>query len=193
MELVFATNNKHKIEELQHLLKGTIRLQSLKDIGCEEELEETGDTLAANAGQKAKYVHAKYGVNCFADDTGLEIEALKGAPGVYSAHYAGEERSAEKNMDKVLKEMKGMDNRTAIFKTVISLIINNKEYLFEGIVKGKILTEKRGEKGFGYDPIFIPEGSDRSFAEMPLEEKNRISHRALAVQKLIAFLNSLKA
>lgn len=201
MELVFATNNRHKIEEVQHLLKDNFRLLSLQDINCTEELSETGDTLEANALQKARYVHKKFGVNCFADDTGLEIEALNGRPGVYSARYArlnepfgqaGEEKSAEKNIEKVLTEMKGISNKNSCFKTIISLIINNKEYLFEGKVNGLISTEIKGNKGFGYDPIFIPNGSNRSFAEMSLEEKNKISHRALAVKKLAEFLNSLK-
>lgn len=192
MELVFATNNKHKIEEVQHLLKKDVHLLSLEDIHCKEELPETGDTLQANASQKAKYVYGKFHVNCFADDTGLEIEALDGRPGVYSARYAGEEKSADKNIKKVLGELEGIKNRKAFFKTIISLIINDKEYLFEGIVKGTISNEIRGIKGFGYDPIFVPEGYDISFAEMPLEEKNKISHRARAVKKLAEFLNTLK-
>lgn len=190
MKLVFATNNRHKIEEVQHLLKGDVQLLSLQDINCREELPETGDTLAANAIQKASYVHEKFNADCFADDTGLEIEALNGRPGVYSARYSGEEKSAEKNMKKVLKEMQGIQNRQAYFKTVISLIINNKQYLFEGTVNGNISTELKGAKGFGYDPIFIPDGHGRSFAEMTLEEKNKISHRGVAVKKLAAFLNS---
>lgn len=191
MELVFSTNNRHKIEEVQPLLKHGVRLLSLEDIGCNEELPETGNTLAANASQKARYVSDKFKVNCFADDTGLEIEALNGRPGVYSARYAGEEKSAEKNIKKVLQELKGIENRKACFKTVISLIINNKENLFEGEVNGAISAELKGGKGFGYDPIFIPNGYDRSFAEMTLEEKNKISHRGIAVRKLVEFLNSM--
>ncbi len=199
MKLVFATNNKHKIEEVQHLLKGNFKLLSLQDINCNEELDETGNTLEANATQKARYIHEKYKVNCFADDTGLEIDALNGKPGVYSARYAGEERSAEKNIEKVLAEMKGIENRNAKFKTTISLIINNKENLFEGIINGHISTENQGNNGFGYDPIFIPHPQplsprrgERSFAEMSMEEKNKISHRGIAVNKLVEFLNKLK-
>lgn len=190
MELVFATNNGHKIQEVRQLLKQHVQLLSLQDIGCSEELPETGNTLEANAVQKARYVHDKFKANCFADDTGLEIESLNGDPGVYSARYAGEEKSAEKNIQKVLEKLTGIQNRKAVFKTIISLIINNKEYLFEGIVKGNISTELKGKMGFGYDPIFIPEGYTISFAEMTLEEKNRISHRARAVNKLAEFLNS---
>lgn len=208
MNLVFATNNKHKIEEVQHLLQHKFHLLSLSDIKCNEELPETGKTLEANASQKANYVHKKYEVDCFADDTGLEIEALNGKPGVLSARYAGEEKDSEKNMEKVLHEMKGVKNRNAKFKTIISLIIDKKEYTFEGIINGKIAEEKHGEKGFGYDPIFIPSlaspqpspkerkkfmMSEKSFAEMTLEEKNKISHRAIAIKKLAEFLNSLRA
>jgi XTP/dITP diphosphohydrolase len=192
MELVFATNNTRKIEEVQHLLKNNFRLLSLQDINCAEELPETGNTLEANASQKARYVHEKFGADCFADDTGLEIESLNGKPGVYSARYAGEEKSAEKNIQKVLLEMKNTPHRSAYFKTIISLIINNKEYLFEGKVNGEISTELKGKKGFGYDPIFIPNGYNRSFAEMSLDEKNKVSHRAIAIKKLVEFLNSLK-
>jgi XTP/dITP diphosphohydrolase len=192
MELVFATNNKHKIEEVQHLLKDNFKLRSLQDINCTEELPETGDTLESNALQKARYVHQQFGVNCFADDTGLEIEALNGRPGVYSARYAGEKKSAEKNIEKVLSEMKNVHHRSAYFKTIISLIINDKEYLFKGKVNGEISTDLKGKKGFGYDPIFIPNGYNKSFAEMSLEEKNKISHRAVAVKKLAEFLNNLK-
>jgi len=191
MEIVFASNNSHKIEEVQYLLKKDFHLLSLKDIGCNEELQETGNTLEANARQKAKYVHDKYKVDCFSDDTGLEIEALNGRPGVFSARYAGEEKSSEKNIEKVLEEMKNIINRNACFIAIISLIIRNKEYLFEGKVYGMISTKKNGDNGFGYDPIFIPNGHSKSFAEMPNEEKNKISHRAIAVKKLAEFLNSL--
>jgi XTP/dITP diphosphohydrolase len=206
MDLVFATNNKHKIEEVQHLLQNKFRILSLRDIKCEEDLPETGNTLEANASQKANYIYKKFGADCFADDTGLEIDALNGKPGVLSARYAGEEKNSEKNMEKVLNEMKGIKNRKAKFKTIISLKIDQKEYLFEGIINGTIAEEKQGEKGFGYDPIFLPqlphplplsrrrgEQRVRSFAEMTLEEKNKISHRAIAVKKLAAFLNDLKS
>jgi XTP/dITP diphosphohydrolase len=189
MELVFATNNLHKIKEAQGLLKNNFKLVSLKDIGCMEELPETGNTLEENAKQKARYIWSKYKVNCFADDTGLEINALNGRPGVFSARYAGEEKNAENNIDKVLNEMLKIQNRGAFFKTIISLIINEKEYLFEGIVNGEITTQPIGSFGFGYDPIFIPEGQTKSFAEMTLEEKNKISHRAIAIKRLAEFLN----
>ncbi|MBI4930132.1 MAG: non-canonical purine NTP diphosphatase [Bacteroidetes bacterium] len=192
MELVFATNNKYKIEEVQHLLKNGFNLLCLKDIGCDEELPETGNTLEKNAKQKARYVYKKYKADCFADDTGLEIESLNGKPGVLSARYAGEEKNSEKNIEKVLEEMKNTSNRYASFITVILLIIRNKEYLFKGKVDGIILTKRQGQKGFGYDPIFIPNGYNKSFAEMSLEEKSRISHRAIAVKKLAKFLNELK-
>jgi XTP/dITP diphosphohydrolase len=193
MELVFATNNKNKIEEVAHLLKNNFQLLSLQDIHCIEELPETGNTLKANALQKAKYIHERFGVNCFADDTGLKIEALNGEPGVFSARYAGEERNAKKNIEKVLTNMKGIKNRNAKFKTIIALLINNnKEYLFEGVINGTIATELKGHNGFGYDPIFIPDGNTKSFAAISLEEKNKISHRAIAVKKLAEFLNNLR-
>ena len=192
MKLVFATNNKHKIEEVQNLLKNDFQILSLEDIGCDEELAETGNTLEENAFQKAKYVFDKYNVNCFADDTGLEIETLNGKPGVYSARYAGEEKNAEKNVEKVLNELKETQNRNAYFKSIISLIIKGQQYSFEGIVNGNISTRKIGNSGFGYDPIFIPDGFEKSFAEMTLEEKNKISHRAIVVKKLVAFLYSIK-
>ena len=179
--------------EVQHLLKNKIELLSLQDINCTDELPETGNTLQENALQKARYVHSKFAVNCFADDTGLEIEALNGRPGVYSARYGGEEKSAEKNIEKVLTEMKGINKRNAFFTTVISLIINNKIHLFEGKIGGIISTEIKGNSGFGYDPLFIPAGHTKSFAEMSLEEKNKISHRAIAVKKLAEFLNTLSA
>lgn len=192
MKLVFATNNKNKLREVQSLLKNNITLLSLSDIGCPDELPETGSTLEANARQKAEYVHKKFQVNCFADDTGLEIEALDGRPGVYSARYAGKEQDANKNIEKVLSEMHNIDLRTAVFRTVICLIINYKYHSFEGIVKGSILREKLGNSGFGYDPIFVPEGHAKTFAEMSLEEKNKISHRAIAVKRLSEFLNTLE-
>jgi len=191
MKLVFATNNQNKLEELQSLLGSSIDLLSLKDINCSDEIPETGVTLEENALQKSKYIHDRFNINCFADDTGLEIEALNGEPGVYSARYAGEDKDASKNMEKVIDKMRSVSNRKARFRTIISLILDNLEYQFEGIVDGIITTEKSGSKGFGYDPIFIPNGYQESFAEMNLAEKNKISHRARAVQKLIKFLTEL--
>ena len=193
MKLVFATANQNKAKEIQSLIPDSIQILSLNDIHCEEEIPETQPTIEGNASQKAYYVYEKYQYNCFADDTGLEIEALDGQPGVLSARYAGEAKNANDNMDKVLLEMKELDNRKARFKTVISLVINGKECQFEGVVNGTILTEKRGGSGFGYDPIFLPDGSDKSFAEMELSEKNKKSHRAIATAKLLAYLVSLKA
>ena len=189
MKLVFATHNQHKLNELKTILGDSIQLLSLKDINCLEDIPETNPTLEGNASQKAFYVYNNYAYNCFADDTGLEIEVLNGAPGVYSARYAGVEKNGEANMQKILHEMSEIKNRKARFRTIISLVINGKENLFEGIVDGKILNEKRGGQGFGYDPIFLPDGFSKSFAEMDLSEKNKISHRARAVQKLVAFLN----
>jgi XTP/dITP diphosphohydrolase len=190
MELVFATNNKHKLEELQAILGNEIKLLSLKDIGCTEEIPEEQPTLEGNARQKSMYVFEKYGYPCFADDTGLEIEALNGEPGVYSARYAGEEKSSEANMDKVLKKLAGNSNRKAQFRTVISLIINGEENQFEGIVKGEIITNRKGDSGFGYDPIFRPAGFETTFAEMSIADKNRISHRGQAVKKLVNHLQT---
>lgn len=188
MDLVFATNNQHKLQELQAILGNEFRLLSLKDIGCNEDIPEEQPTIEGNASQKSHYVFDKFAYNCFADDTGLEIEALNGEPGVYSARYAGEEKNSEANMEKVLRKMAKINNRKARFKTVISLIINGKEHLFEGIVNGEILAEKTGNLGFGYDPIFMPDGFKKSFAEMEMDEKNKISHRARAVRKLVNFL-----
>jgi XTP/dITP diphosphohydrolase len=192
MKLVFATNNQHKIQEIRQLLEGSIELLSLGDIGCFDDIPENQETLEGNASEKSFYIYNKYGLNCFADDTGLEIDALNGEPGVYSARYAGEERSAEQNMDKVLAKMAKIKNRKARFRTVISLVIDGQEIQFEGVVNGQILTEKRGNTGFGYDPIFLPDESPFSFAEMPLDEKNKISHRGRAVRELVAFLLELK-
>lgn len=192
MKLVFATANQNKAKEIQSLIPAAIDILSLNDINCSEEIPETQDTIEGNAAQKAFYVFEKYKHNCFADDTGLEIEGLDGKPGVLSARYASEAKNANDNMDKVLSEMKGMANRKARFKTVISLVINGKELQFEGVVNGTILQEKRGGSGFGYDPIFLPDGSDKSFAEMELSEKNTISHRARAIDKLVMYLSSLK-
>lgn len=188
MDLVFATNNQHKLQELQAILGDEFRLLSLKDIGCNEDIPEEQPTLEGNASQKSHYIFNKFGYNCFADDTGLEIDALNGEPGVYSARYAGEEKSAEANMEKVLRKMAKINSRKARFRTVISLIINGKEDLFEGIVNGEILFSKKGGSGFGYDPIFQPDGFEKSFAEMEMDEKNKISHRGRAVQKLVDFL-----
>lgn len=190
-KLIFATNNQHKLEEVSHLIKGNYKILSLKEINCFEEIPETSDTIKGNASQKSHYIYDKFGIDCFADDTGLEIEALNGRPGVYSARYAGEEHDFEKNMNKVLAEMNGITNRKARFKTVISLILNGKENFFKGIISGVILTKKRGQEGFGYDPIFQPIGYNLAFAEMPLEEKNKISHRAIAVRNLVNYLNKL--
>jgi XTP/dITP diphosphohydrolase len=190
MELVFATGNQHKVKEIQSLLPASIKLLSLTDIGCSEEIPETSPTIEGNASQKAFYVYRKYGYDCFADDTGLEVEALDGKPGVLSARYAGDAKDANANMKKILNEMIGKSKRGARFKTVISLVRKGEETLFEGVVNGSILAEKRGADGFGYDPIFLPDGYDRSFAEMSMEEKNSISHRAIATKKLVAFLTT---
>jgi XTP/dITP diphosphohydrolase len=191
MKLVFATNNLHKLKEVQEMLSNSIEVLSLKDIGCFEDIEETESTLEGNAKLKADYITKKYGFDCFADDTGLEVEALDGDPGVYSARYAGEHGNTEKNMEKLLIELKNKSNRKAKFKTIIALNLTNKQYLFEGICEGEILNEKTGVKGFGYDPIFKPSNASYSFAEMNSEEKNIISHRGIAIQKLVKFLNSL--
>lgn len=191
-KLVFATNNEHKLTELKAMLGDHFQLLSLKDINCNVEIPETGDTLEINAAQKSFYVVENYAIDCFADDTGLEIEALNNEPGVYSARYAGEEKSAEANMQKVLQKLDGITNRKARFRTVISLVIDGHETQFEGIVEGHILEERQGEAGFGYDPIFMPDGYSESFAQMPLSEKNKISHRGRAVQKLVAHLHNLK-
>lgn len=189
-KIVIATNNKNKIAEIKSQVGNQIELLSLEDIGCFEELEETQLTIEGNALQKARYVASKYGVNCFADDTGLLIDALNGEPGVFSARYAGEQRNSDDNMDLVLKKLQDVANRSASFKTVIALIYNTTEYLFEGSVLGDIITEKSGDKGFGYDPIFLPKGFDKTFALFTTEEKNAISHRGKAVSKLIDFLKS---
>lgn len=190
MELVFATNNKHKINEINHLVNNRFHILSLSDIGCFVEIPENQLTIKGNASQKSHYVYEKFKVNCFADDTGLEIDVLNGEPGVYSARYAGKGCNFEDNIQKVLDKMQGLTNRKARFKTIISLIINGKEYFFKGVVNGKILTEKHGHEGFGYDPVFMPDGYAISFAEMQLDEKNKISHRGIATRKLIDFLNN---
>ena len=186
--LVFATNNSHKLEEVRAILGERFRIASLKEIGCTDDIPETADTLEGNAMQKARYVKEKFGYDCFADDTGLEVVALNGAPGVYSARYAGPGHDSEANMQKLLKELEGKTNRQARFRTVIALLLEGEEHTFEGIVPGTILTERRGTAGFGYDPVFVPEGFKETFAEMGNEEKNRISHRARAVQRLAEFL-----
>jgi XTP/dITP diphosphohydrolase len=185
--LVFATNNLHKLEEIQSKVAESFILKSLTDINCSDDIEETGITLEENATIKSTYIHQKFNVNCFADDTGLEVEALNNEPGVYSARYSGD-RDFKKNMDLLLKNLNGQPNRNAQFRTVISLILEGKEYLFEGFIKGKIREQPTGNEGFGYDPIFEPAGFSKTFAEMGLAEKNQISHRALATEKLISFL-----
>ncbi len=190
MKLVFATNNKHKLNEVQDLLPKGIDILTLKDIGCHEEIEETATTLQGNAKIKTDHVRNLYGYDCFADDTGLEVEALDGAPGVYSARYAGEEATFEDNVQKLLAAMKGIQNRKARFRTVISLYLDGRQLFFEGICDGYIETSVSGTKGFGYDPIFRPKGSDKTFAEMDLNEKGLISHRGLAVRKLVAYLKT---
>lgn len=189
-KFVFATNNAHKLEEVSTILGGKVELLSMKDIDCRVDIPETADTLEGNALIKARYIFENYLLDCFADDTGLEVEALNGAPGVYSARYAGDAHNSEANMKKLLQDMEGVENRKARFRTVFALIINGKEHLFEGIVKGEITKNRRGTSGFGYDPIFVPEGYTQTFAEMGSELKNKISHRALAMEKLCRFLKA---
>jgi len=189
MNLIFATNNLHKLNEVNAILSKKYTVKGLDAIACLEELAETQNTLEGNATQKASYVHSKYKVNCFSDDSGLLIEALENRPGVLSARYAGEQKNAEDNINKVLQEMGDIEQRNAVFKTIISLFINRKETLFEGAIYGTILKERRGKQGFGYDAIFQPNGYNISFAEMSLEQKNKISHRAITLNKLITFLN----
>ena len=191
MQLVFASNNKNKIIEIQSMLPKSIQILSLGDIGCAEEIPETADTIEGNAILKANYITSNYGYDCFADDTGLEVDALNGEPGVFSARYAGEQRNAEDNMDKLLLNLTGKTNRNSQFKTVITLNLNAKQYLFTGIARGEITLEKKGSHGFGYDPIFQPENYQETFAELPLETKNKISHRGIATQKLIDFLKKV--
>ena len=186
-KLVFATNNAHKLEEVAAILGDKVELLSLNDIDCHTDIPETAETLEGNALLKSSFIYRNYQLDCFADDTGLEVEALNGAPGVYSARYA-EGHDAQANMRKLLHELEGKENRKAQFRTAISLILDGKEYLFEGVIKGEIIKEKRGDSGFGYDPIFKPEGYEQTFAELGNETKNKISHRALAVQKLCEFL-----
>ncbi len=187
-QLVFATNNAHKLRELDEILKGEFKLLSLSDISCSDEIPETGDTLEANASQKSFYIWDRFQKDCFSDDSGLEISSLNNEPGVRSARYAGEGRNSEDNIDKVLAELKNRENRKACFRCVISLVIQGREYLFEGRVDGEILHERHGAAGFGYDPVFQPDGFTQSFAEMEAGLKNSISHRGRAVQKLVRFL-----
>ena len=188
-KFVFATNNAHKLEEVTAILRDKIELLSMKDIHCHADIPETADTLEGNALLKARYIFENYNMDCFADDTGLEVEALNGAPGVYSARYAGDVHNSEANMRKLLQDMEGIENRKAQFRTVFALIINGKEHLFEGIVKGEITKHRCGSSGFGYDPVFIPEGYTQTYAEMGNTLKNKISHRALATNKLCNVLS----
>ena len=192
MKLVFASNNKNKINEIQQMLPNSITILSLEDIGCTEEIEETADTIEGNAILKANYVTEKYGYDCFADDTGLEVESLNGEPGVYSARYAGEQKDSNDNMDKLLLNLENQTNRKAQFKTVITLNINKEQHLFTGIIKGKIIEEKIGTQGFGYDPIFVPDNYEITFAEMNPEDKNKISHRKQALDLFLDYLSKLE-
>lgn len=187
MKLVFASSNNNKIKEIKKLLPANIELLGLEDIECFDEIHETAETIEGNAIIKANYVTQKYGYHCFADDSGLEVVALNGEPGVYSARYAGEPRNDENNIEKLLINLEGIENRKANFKTVICLNLNDKQYLFTGIINGNISKEKKGTNGFGYDPVFIPDGYDKTFAQMTFEEKNQISHRAKAVFQMIDF------
>ena len=192
LRLVFATHNTNKAREIQSIMPNGVEVLSLEDIGCDEDIPETGDTLTENALQKARYVYSKFGLNCFADDTGLEVIALNNEPGVYSARYAGPERDANANMDLLLQNLSGHSDRSARFRTCIALIIHGEETLFDGTVDGSIGKEKLGTEGFGYDPIFYPEAATRTFAEMTLDEKSEQSHRARAFKKMIAYLDELK-
>jgi XTP/dITP diphosphohydrolase len=192
MKIVFATNNPNKLKEVKALLP-SLKILSLQDIGCYDDIPETSETLEGNAKIKADYVTNRFGYNCFADDTGLEVKALHGAPGVYSARYAGEDADSEKNMHKLLTELKLKVSRSAQFRTVVALNLDKRQFQFEGICKGEILTEKHGQQGFGYDPIFKPSGFETSFAEMTMAEKGTISHRGKAIQQLIAFLKEYKS
>lgn len=192
MDICFATNNEHKLQEIRSILGSSFNILSLKDIGCHEELPENQETLEGNSMEKASYVHENYKINCFADDTGLEAEALNGAPGVYSARYAGPNCTPADNMNLLLEEMKGMESRGATFRTIITMIIDGQHHQFSGEVKGQILTSQQGEKGFGYDPIFQPEGYSKTFAELSMDEKNKISHRGKATEALVAFLKTME-
>ena len=188
MKIVFATNNQHKLDEIKKISKGQLEILSLSDINCHEDIPETGETLKENALIKAQFVKDKFGLDCFADDTGLEVEALNNAPGIYSSRYAGSNCNPEDNMQKMMHELQGKENRSAQFKTVIALILNGEEHYFEGRVKGEITDKKEGTNGFGYDPIFKPVGYDKTFGELSEEIKNSLSHRAIATRKLVAFL-----
>lgn len=192
MELIFATNNAHKLEEVQAMVGDKFILKSLADIGCTDDIPETGVTFQENAQQKTDYLHSRYQVDCFGDDSGLEVDALNGEPGVYSARYSGS-RDMEQNIDLVLSKLGDSSNRTARFKTVISLFLQGEQHFFEGSVEGGIIDQRIGTEGFGYDPIFIPDGYAQTFAEMSLAEKNKISHRAKAIAKLVAFLKEKTA
>ena len=188
MKIVFATNNQHKLDEIKKISKDQLEILSLSDINCHEDIPETGNTLKENALIKAKFVKEKFGFDCFADDTGLEVEALNNAPGIFSSRYAGSECNSEDNMQKLLLDLKDIENRKAQFRTVIALIMNGEEHYFEGIVKGEIIHQKEGTNGFGYDPIFKPSGYNKTFGELSEEIKNSLSHRAIATKKLVAFL-----
>jgi XTP/dITP diphosphohydrolase len=191
MKIVFATNNEHKLREIRNVLGGSFTLLSLKDINMEEDIPENEPTLEGNAIFKARYIHKASGLNVFADDTGLEVDSLGGRPGVHSARFAGESKDSSANIEKILDLMKNTENRKASFRTVIALIFNEREHIFEGIVNGTIIREKRGTDGFGYDPVFLPDGKNMTFAEMTLDEKNTISHRARAFEKLLHFLSGI--
>lgn len=190
-KLVFATNNMHKLEEVSKIVGDNLEIVSLNDIDCHDDIPETADTLEGNALLKARYIKEHYGLDCFADDTGLEVEALDNAPGVYSARYAGPGHDAQANMRKLLRELEGIENRKSRFRTVIALLLNDKEYVFDGVINGIITPDKRGDSGFGYDPVFLPDNYTETFAELGDDIKNKISHRALAVHKLAEFLSTL--
>lgn len=192
MKLIFATNNQHKVDEIRHRIGQRFELMTMKEAGIDMDIPEPHDSIEANATEKSTTIYRITGINCFSEDTGLEIDALNGEPGVKSARYAGEEKSFQKNTDKVLSGLKGRIDRNARFRTIISLIIDGRENLFEGICSGRITEEAKGEQGFGYDPIFIPDGSEKTFAEMELKEKDLYSHRAKATEKLVAFLNLIE-
>lgn len=192
MKLIFATNNQHKVEEIRHVIGSSFELLTLKEAGIDIDIPEPYDTLEENATGKSMTIYQMTQTNCFSEDTGLEVSALNGEPGVKSARYAGDEKSFDKNIDKLLDKLKGKTDTSARFRTVISLILEGEEYLFEGACNGKIIGERKGQQGFGYDPVFIPNGSDKTFAEMSLEEKSRFSHRKKATSKLVAFLNTLE-
>lgn len=192
MEICFATNNANKLREVRNLLGSSFQILSLQDIGCETELPETHETLEENSLEKAEFVHQHYGISCFADDTGLEVKALNGAPGVYSARFAGPQKNSQDNINLLLEKLKDTDDRSAQFRTVVTLILENNTHFFEGIVQGQITEQLHGSGGFGYDPVFIPENYNISFAEMDLNQKNQISHRGIAIRKLVDFLESTK-